>query len=244
MILLSINVPFRRGFSFAIIVTMKILEQTYKTTGTLHHAYFIVGDPRETVPKLSVFFEKSLRIAISGNPDFLHRKFDVISVDEARQLSFSQEVKDLGGKRKIFILEANSITEQAQNALLKVFEEPTAGTHFFLVMPQDNLLPTLRSRLHIILHTDENEEKNLLTISKMNMSERMGLVKEVVDGIKDEEKTKQDAVDLVNKIERSLYMKGVASSEKSLKLCESARSSLFDNGAPVKMILENLLLSI
>ena len=70
------------------------------------------------------------------------------------------------------------------------------------------------------------------------------MVKEIVDGIADEQKTKQDAIDFLNQIESELHTTGVLKSAKSLEICESARASLYDRGAPVKMILENLVLSI
>lgn len=78
----------------------------------------------------------------------------------------------------------------------------------------------------------------------MSMKERMDKVKDIVESIKDEEMTKQDAINLLNQIERDLYEEGVEKNKEKLKICEETRASLFDRGAPIKMILENLVLSI
>jgi hypothetical protein len=72
----------------------------------------------------------------------------------------------------------------------------------------------------------------------------MEVVKEITDGIKDEEKTKQDAISFLNKVERELYNDSVLKNAEKLKVCQQTRESLYDRGAPIKMILENLVLSI
>lgn len=52
-----------------------------------------------------------------------------------------------GGKRVVIFREAEMMTVEAQNALLKSLEEPPAHTHFILTTSRPNrLLPTVRSR--------------------------------------------------------------------------------------------------
>jgi DNA polymerase III delta prime subunit len=241
-------------------------QKIFRTSeGNLHHAYLIIG--RGTREPLVAFLEESAGVVVRGNPDFWHGAFDVFTIEDARRLAVSQEAKAFGKVRpsqthdsgadgvgrKIFIVEANSVSESAQNSLLKVFEEPTAGTHFFFLLPQDTVLPTLRSRMHVI-HVSKvpfdtgnpvearlPQEENILD---MKIGERMKLVKETVEAISDEDKTKQDAVSLVNRIEAELYVKGVEKNAALLSVCEQARLSLYDNGAPVKMILEHVMLAI
>lgn len=212
----------------------------------LHHAYFVVAHKVEdTVSKLKNFLEETVGMKTSGNPDVWHGKFQTLTVDDARNIIESESRKNISGNKKIFIIETDMMTEEAQNSLLKAFEEPTPNTHFFVVSPQDVLLPTLRSRMQVILdsHTDDQIDK-VATILSMSLRERLELVKELTEGISDEEKTKQDAISLLNQVETELYKLGVEKSAKSLEVCELTRKSLYDRGAPVKMILENLLLSI
>ena len=70
------------------------------------------------------------------------------------------------------------------------------------------------------------------------------LAKEITDAISDEDKTKQDAIVFLNQVERELYEAGVEKNHKALEICELTRASLYDRGAPIKMILENLVLSV
>ena len=211
--------------------------------GGLHHAYFIIEhEAEEVISKLKHFLENIVGVKTSGNPDFWHGRFDTLTIDHARDITETSQRKDFSGGRKIFIIQADFITEEAQNSLLKVFEEPTAGTHFFIISPQDILLPTLRSRMVVLLNESGVETSE--SILKLKLKDRLARVKEITDAISDEEKTKQDAILLLNQIEKELYDLGTEKSAASLKVCESARASLYDRGAPIKMILENLVLSI
>ncbi len=222
---------------------MQPLIDLYKNSDNLHHAYFFVEHRIDKfLLDLKHFFENVVGIKTEGNPDYWHGVFGTLNVDDARAITESSERKDFAGGRKIFVIQADFITEQAQNALLKVFEEPTPGTHFFIISPQDMLLPTLRSRLVIFSNNNSADENN--SVLKMSLDKRLEKVKEIVDAISDEEITKQDAIKFLNSIQSELYRGGVENNAKRLELCEKARASLYDNGAPVKMILENLLLSI
>lgn len=90
----------------------------------------------------------------SGNqPDIkwiTHEKSKTsLGVDEIReQLNGDIQVKPYSGKYKIYIIEdAEKMTQQAQNALLKTIEEPPAyGIILLLTNSMDALLPTIKSR--------------------------------------------------------------------------------------------------
>ena len=224
---------------------MEQLIKSFNESGKLHHAYCLVGDTENIIVKLISFLEDIVGLKTSSNPDFRLGKFSTLTTEQARELAEKQNAKDFGSGRKIFILQTEIITEEAQNALLKVFEEPTVGTHFFVITPQDILLPTLRSRMNMFKVENSKdikpENRNILDLK---IGEKMSLVKEMTDSISDEEKTKQDAIQLLNQIEKELYERGVEVSKKSLEVTSLARSFLYDRGAPIKMILENVMLSI
>lgn len=87
-----------------------------------------------------------------NNPDIIkvtHEKPGVISVDDIRtQVNEDINIKPYGGKRKIYIInEAEKMNSQAQNAILKTFEEPPAYAVIMLLTTNaDELLATIRSR--------------------------------------------------------------------------------------------------
>lgn len=74
--------------------------------------------------------------------------FERVGVDEARLVTQQAVLTPVVGTRQCVVLTLVTITHEAQNALLKLLEEPPTTTRFVLVVPtQLVLLPTLLSRL-------------------------------------------------------------------------------------------------
>jgi hypothetical protein len=158
------------------------LIQKHLDKNNLHHAYLIEGVREEIVPEL-LKFVKSLGIKTSGNPDFCHMTFDSFKMDDARSLKSVEYEKGFGVGKKIFLIYANNILLEAQNTLLKIFEEPIENTHFFIITPNtDTLLKTLVSRFYLIKTKPELSEelKNAEKFIKMSLRERIDFIKEML----------------------------------------------------------------
>lgn len=101
---------------------------------------------------------------ISGNhPDIFFIEPDGISikVETLRNVVINNAyVKPYNSYKKIFIIkEAEKMTEQAQNSILKTLEEPPEYGLFILTSSKmDGLLPTIVSRCEIIRFTRESDE--------------------------------------------------------------------------------------
>ncbi len=221
--------------------------------GALHHAYCIsdstVSDHVAGTPHASffAFLEKHLNIPTRGNPDFWHGQFESLGIDEARQIKEMQlRSAANAGAKKIFVISTGTITHEAQNALLKVFEEPTADTHFFLLMPSaEVLLPTLRSRVVIVsigemgvVPGSEQLAKSFLGASK---GKRMAIVKSLI-----EEKDKSATLALVDGLLKALSKnpKETLVHQKELQELLAMRGYLNDRSSSLKMILEYLCLVV
>jgi DNA polymerase-3 subunit delta' len=84
-----------------------------------------------------------------------------IGVDEVRDLVRRSALAPVGRRWQVMIVEdADRLTEQAANALLKAIEEPTDRTVWILCAPTvEDLLPTIRSRCRLVtLSTPSAEE--------------------------------------------------------------------------------------
>lgn len=137
------------------------------------HAYIISGEKGMGKKTLANAFAKALvceagygdackmcRSCLqfdSGNhPDVryvLHEKPGSIGVDDVRtQITGDIMIKPYNGRYKVYIVdEAELMTPQAQNALLKSIEEPPAyAVLIFLTQSPEALLPTIRSRCILI----------------------------------------------------------------------------------------------
>lgn len=116
-----------------------------------HHAYLLVGDHGATISELKLKY-----------PNCRHQRFARLGIDDSRALVVDQGQTAWDGDTKLFLLEITDATVEAQNALLKVLEEPTAGTHFVLIVPSaEILLPTVRSRLQILQGESTQAETNI-----------------------------------------------------------------------------------
>lgn len=109
-----------------------------------------------------------VQTASDNNPDIIWVKHDKpasIGVDDVReQLVDDIQIKPYNGGRKVYIIdEAEKMTTQAQNAILKTIEEPPEyAVILFLTNNAQTFLPTIISRCVIFnlkpLRTDEIKE--------------------------------------------------------------------------------------
>lgn len=143
--------------------------QNAVTEDKVSHAYIMNGERGSGKKLLANLFAQTLQCeqggnepcyechsckqALSGNhPDIIivqHEKTSSISVDEIRvQVNEDIQVKPYSSKYKIYIIpEADLMTQQAQNALLKTIEEPPAYAVLILLTENaQKLLPTICSR--------------------------------------------------------------------------------------------------
>jgi DNA polymerase III subunit delta' len=84
-----------------------------------------------------------------------------IGVDEVRDLVRRSALAPVGRRWQVMIIEdADRLTDQAANALLKAIEEPTERTVWMLCAPTvEDLLPTIRSRCRLVtLATPSSDE--------------------------------------------------------------------------------------
>ncbi|MBI2617848.1 hypothetical protein HYW58_00095 [Candidatus Kaiserbacteria bacterium] len=219
--------------------------------GALHHAYLIVDD-RDRSKDVAKFVEENLGIPARGNPDVHIREYNVFGIDNAREIqsleskrSASPGARPTEAGKKIFILSTHSITREAQNAFLKTLEEPTAGTHFFILMRSpDILLPTLLSRMHVVKLKKSGAST---TFARQFLSspapERLALIKDII-----ESKNKPDALLLIDRLEQELHDRtDFRESEhvpEAFEALQSVRSYLTDRSSSVKILLEYLSVTL
>ncbi len=121
-------------------------------------------------------------------------------------------------KQSLIILAANKYNHAAQNALLKIIEEPPSKIQFILIAKNKNaLLPTIRSRMRIITHKSHLELPPFaLNVKKLSLQEIYHFCKQNEGKAPSKEETKL-------KIESLLF----ALSETKIKLTQR-ELSLFD----------------
>ncbi|MFA5936972.1 MAG: hypothetical protein WC822_03790 [Candidatus Paceibacterota bacterium] len=166
---------------------MSILQ--HLDINNLHHAYLIEGAREEIMPDIFLFMEK-LGVATSNNPDFYNISVDSFKIEDAHNLKSIQYEKGFTNGKKIFVINANNFLLEAQNTLLKIFEEPIENTHFFIILPNiDFLLKTLISRFYLI-RTKLNLDDDLKEAEKfilMPIKNRIDFIKEIIKEVEEDE---------------------------------------------------------
>lgn len=168
----------------------------YLNKNNLHHAYLIEG-ARDKVGVEVLDFVKSLGIETTGNADVVNISLDSFKVEDAINLKSYASEKGFTSLKKIFIISANNFLLEAQNSLLKMFEEPIENTHFFLITPDANtLLKTLSSRFYFIsTKSDITEElKNAEKFIKMPIKNRIDFIKELLIGEEEKDEERNEVV--------------------------------------------------
>ncbi|MFA5095213.1 MAG: hypothetical protein WC447_00930 [Candidatus Paceibacterota bacterium] len=221
----------------------------------LHHAYLLEGAQEEIVPEILKFME-SLGIKTSGNPDFCHLSFDSFKIEDARNLKSVEYEKGFSAGKKIFLISANNFFLEAQNTLLKIFEEPIENTHFFVIVPDKNiLLKTLVSRFYLIKTNREqgDELKEVEKFIAMPVKNRIDFMKELLTGEKEGDNeaislnsTRSKALKFLNALETLLHSKFIKnfSDVNSFEHIFKVREFLNQPGSSVKNLMESVALTV
>ncbi len=204
-------------------------HHAYVYEGTLAHFVALVADAR-----------KRFDFTDLHDPDVLVEQFEAFGIGESRELIQRATLKSTAG-RALFVLGVSSITTEAQQALLKLFEEPQQGAVFVLLVPHGVLLPTLRSRCvayPATLPGDEltHDAKKFLQLPYKDRSAFIAAL------LKDEDGTRGRAREFVNALEALLYPHLEERPEARVGLNDIAkvRSYLSDRSPSLKMLLEHL----
>ena len=150
-------------------------------SGRISHAYILTGPEgcgKNTLANLfamTIMCEgegdkpcgqcRACKKIMSGNhPDLIyvrHAKDGVLSVGEARdQIAKTAEIKPYESSKKVYIIsDADMMTPDAQNAILKTIEEPPEYAVFLLLaVKAESFLPTIKSRcVTLSLHAIDKE---------------------------------------------------------------------------------------
>ncbi|HEY4503239.1 MAG TPA: hypothetical protein VJC14_02295 [Candidatus Paceibacterota bacterium] len=219
----------------------------------LHHAYLIEGVREEMVPEILSLLPE-LGVEVMGNSDFAHVTLDTFKVEDARNLkSYALERANSGGK-KVFIVATNNFLLEAQNTLLKMFEEPIENTHFFLIVPDASaLLKTFISRFYFISARQDLavELKEAEKFIAMNPSARINFIKELLAENEDDDEalaldsSRAKALRFLNELESALHKNPVSRMPlDTYQQIFQVRKFLRMPGSSTKSLMESVALVI
>lgn len=146
-----------------------IAQLKQAVAGDMTHAWLFCGPPGSGRSNAALAFAAALQCEFGGcgecpschqakigaHPDIVLTRTEKLSigVDEVRELVRRSALAPAGKRWQIMVIEdADRLTDQAANALLKAIEEPNPRTVWLLCAPTvEDVLPTIRSRTRLIV---------------------------------------------------------------------------------------------
>ena len=181
------------------------------------------------------------------SPDILVLRPVLFSVDEARMLTDVVNRMPVAGDKKLVIAVAERIFHEAQNALLKAFEEPPEGTYLILIIPSEGtLLPTLRSRLLPLPgQVSESEDAKAFLSGKAEKVVEALLDRAKSDKPEEKQAARSTALALVEGLVREAYPRREEPAMRAfLEDLDRLIPILNERSAPLKAILEHLMIVV
>lgn len=198
-----------------------------------HHATLVFADSLESA-QIPVEYKKQ-------STDVLHFSRERFSIDDARELSLLSLQTPFQGQKRTFVLLVRDIAVEAQNALLKLFEEPPTHAQFYIVAPSTLvLLPTLLSRLRVEDSAVDAglQNESFSTFKKASYADRMSII-----ALKTKEKDRVWIMQLLQGCELE-YAKNAELNAELLKALVFVRKYIDTKGASAKMLLEEIALQM
>jgi len=199
----------------------------------LHHCYLLPAQqPVDCIATLETQIESAV-----DDSDLLHietMQIDRLTIELALELRDRGQQKAVGEVRCL-IYTFNSITVDAQNALLKIIENPARGIHFFFITPMvEGLLETVRSRSWILSDLCNQKDTEKIVQMAEDFYSAKGLAKclAIVDEV--------DTIDELRLLVRALSKREISKRRELGQAIELVAAYSQDNSASLKLLRELL----
>lgn len=202
----------------------------------------LVAGGSERIEGIAALVERE-GIAVKGNPDVYMREYKHFGVDEARELRERSAARALRGRR-VFVICAASLTAEAQNALLKTFEEASDALYFLVTPAPHSLLPTIRSRA-LMLEVGAIARESALDAKKFlaaTPAARLDMLKPLLEKGDDEKRDLGGIIAFLSSLEVILAKRLTEETRAGAKAVYRARAHIGDKGALLKPLLEQVAL--
>ncbi len=216
---------------------------------SLHHAIVYEGDRAAGMDEARRYVQEVVCIPYLGNPDVIVTEWAQFTIEEARGLK-DRASRCAFGTAQVFVVVFDRITIQAQNALLKILEEPAQHTHLIFIVPTlEQLLPTVRSRLYYggrVRTERPSEYEYAETFLRASLEDRSALLTPFTRKVSDAEKQSQRsrASRVLDAMERILGEQGSLRHADALREILFVRRYLNDTSSSLKMLFEHLAVTL
>jgi len=204
----------------------------------MHHALLYIDTP-STCGACIKALQEELPVAHIDTRIYEQEKF---LVEDARDLVRAINTTPLGGERTLTVIATEKIDREAQNALLKIVEEPPVHAHIALIVPSiDMLLPTLLSRfVHVGSNSgvdDHSFAKEFLSASTTARQKITAKIIKDKDALGAKKLIRDLEVVLSARVDKEKY-------KEEIEDVMAFRQYIEQRGASTKFMLEHLALTL
>lgn len=214
-----------------------------------HHAFLVLGGRQAHFERIRLHIREMVTRGLVHTADVWAREFEQLAIDDARELKEIQHAMP-NGPRRIVLVSLQNIQHEAQNSLLKLFEEPSDTTIFFICAENSEIfLPIVLSRFFIYDGRDERTRdsgsdarhayaQNIEKFLSQTIADRLQSIELIT-----KEKDRGAAEQFLNALEETLYKRKEKLGLESAWIFEQifeARRFLQSRSSSVKMILEHI----
>ncbi|EPE0984630.1 DNA polymerase III subunit delta' [Listeria innocua] len=247
-------------------VVMKIFSKSVREN-RLSHGYLLEGSRGTGKKRTALWLAQSLfclertetnlacgecanciRIASHNHPDvhLLEPDGDSIKIDQVRALKQELSKRGMESDQKVVIIyDAEKMTVQSANSLLKFIEEPEGGLLLlFLTTNPGQILPTIQSRLQPVTFKSLTFDSLVASLTAAGISEQKARIYASITGSVEEAKTFEesdwfsDARNVVIKLYEGIHHQGTS----PLIIIQESWMPLFKEKDKMALGLELLLL--
>jgi DNA polymerase III delta prime subunit len=198
--------------------------------------YIIVNKSKDSQKEqLKILLKRIFNKELKESPD-IHvlnpEKENSIGIEEVKELQKAMKYKPFQEEKQVgIILQAEKLTTQAQNALLKTLEETTETSLYILCVNNErNLLPTIKSR-GIVIYSFSQIEKTTVEEDLENFLDLDPL--EQFNTIEKYSKDKDSSLAFINSLEERFRKRleldikngNIDSSQRNLSLLKTVQKS-------------------
>jgi len=195
------------------------------------NAYLLIGN--NILDNAKEMAQKILNKALLNNPDFklIDTKDTNIKIEEIRALIEKVYEKPISGEKKVYIINnAEKLTKEAANCLLKTLEEPPEYITIILTTTNEEMmLPTIKSRC-VVQNINTSKQIETIDFNEIDFSKQKDDIFNILDGIN---------VNLLNKLKKT----GQIRYANNIEAVEKAKKRLKAN-ANYDMTIDSMILEL
>lgn len=186
--------------------------------------------------------QKDKRVSAYSLITFLYSK---LAIDDVREIKSEASLLESSEQSRLLFIGATDIGIEAEQALLKLLEEPPKNTNILLVTQKKQLLPTILSR--VVKLDNISGQTSTSVLLEMSVSDRLNYIQKLTKDADDKDEARKEILAELQALTEHFRDEARKGSDRALSLLTDLNhisQAIESRGAPLKMLLEHLAVTL